>query len=186
MKLQQKFEYRRNLPHLQKADRPHFITFNTHKHFQLHPRERDIVFLTCLYYDEVKLELHAVVVMPDHVHRVCTFLRGLNGDIHPFAEVLNSIKGFTAHSVNRQLGRKGHLWQDESFDHVLRHEESLARKIEYVKQNPVEAGLVAKADEYPWLWADDMVDWSFVRTAEDGCATRTLNQLLAWSNRQSF
>ncbi|MBI2681761.1 MAG: transposase [Acidobacteriales bacterium] len=180
-----KFAYRRNLPHIQKADRPHFITFNTWNHFQLPPDARDTVFLACLHYDEVKIGLYSVVVMPDHVHMVCTFLRNTYGEIHTFAELLNSIKGFTAHSVNRLLGWKGHLWQDESFDHVLRHEESIAQKIEYLKNNPVEAGLVSKPGDYPWLWADDMVDWSFVRTAEDGCATRTLDQLPAWKSRQS-
>ena len=50
------------------------------------------------------------------------------------------------------LGRSGAVWQEESFDHVLRSNESLAEKVEYVCRNPVRAGLVASVGEYPWLW----------------------------------
>ena len=36
------------------------------------------------------------------------------------------------------------------FDHLIRHGESYAQKWEYVRQNPVRAGLVHLADEWPW------------------------------------
>lgn len=62
------------------------------------------------------------------------------------------IKGASAHKVNKALDRKGKLWQEESFDHVLRSSESLDQKVEYVRQNPVRRGLVSSPGEYPWLW----------------------------------
>jgi hypothetical protein len=43
---------------------------------------------------------------------------------------------------------KGKVWQDESFDHVLRSDESLAAKMAYVAENPVRAGLVKASAEY--------------------------------------
>ena len=44
------------------------------------------------------------------------------------------------------------VWQEESFDHVLRCSEGLDAKVEYVLQNPVRKGLVADWREYPWNW----------------------------------
>ena len=71
---------------------------------------------------------------------------------YSLAEVLNSIKGFTSHAINRSENRTGQVWLDESFDHVLRHDESLQQKIEYVRQHPVRRGLVRSPEEYKWLW----------------------------------
>ncbi len=42
------------------------------------------------------------------------------------------------------------LWQQGFFDHVLRSEESYAQKSEYVRQNPVRAGLTTRADDWPF------------------------------------
>ena len=41
---------------------------------------------------------------------------------------------------------------DEFFDHVLRSDESLKDKCEYIRQNPVRRGLVTRPEEYRWLW----------------------------------
>ena len=92
--------------------------------------------------------------MPDHVHLLLTPLRDADGDLYSLVEILQGIKGASAHSVNRALGRSGPVWQDESFDHVLRSEESLQQKLEYIRQNPVRSGLVKRPEHYAWLWAD--------------------------------
>ena|SRR5215468_971912 len=44
----------------------------------------------------------------------------------------------------------GSLWQEEFFDHVLPSSESYGQKWEYVKENPVRAGLVKKSDDWPF------------------------------------
>ena len=41
---------------------------------------------------------------------------------------------------------------DESFDHIVRHEGELQEKIEYIRQNAVKRGLVARPEDYGWLW----------------------------------
>jgi hypothetical protein len=48
----------------------------------------------------------------------------------------------------------GRVWQAESFDRALRHEEDLAGKIEYMLTNPVRAGLVKEASAYGWAWVE--------------------------------
>jgi REP element-mobilizing transposase RayT len=58
--------------------------------------------------------------MPDHVHLLLTPLRDLDGNLYSLIEILQGIKSASAHSLNRSLGRSGPVWQEESFDHVLR------------------------------------------------------------------
>jgi putative transposase len=155
-----KFDYRRKLPHVQKDNRAHFITSRTKDRWILPPSCRDIVLKSCLFHDSKEIELHAVVVMPDHLHLICTFHRRADGESASLTEVMQSVKSFTAHEVNRLLKRKGAVWQAESFDHVPRHEETLPRKIDYLKMNPVRADLVKTPEQYRWLWSEDMVDWA--------------------------
>jgi putative transposase len=93
--------------------------------------------------------------MPDHVHLIFTPL--YDGDsLYSVAEIMQGIKSASAHKINRVLNRGGEVWQRESFDRVLRREESLRAKIEYMVQNPVRAGLVKTAVEYRWLWVPDL------------------------------
>ena len=66
---------------------------------------------------------------------------------------MDALKGASAHMINRRLGRKGKVWQEESFDRVLRSSESLDEKIAYILNNPVRKGLVSRPEDYyPWLW----------------------------------
>ena len=72
------------------------------------------------------------------------------------AEIMQGIKSASAHKINHLLNRTGQVWQRESFDRVLRREESIHAKVEYMVQNPVRAGLVQDAMEYRWLWVPDL------------------------------
>jgi len=78
------------------------------------------------------------------------------GSTFKLSEILNGIKGASAHSINKALGRKGHVWQDESFDHVLRSTESLYEKCQYICENPVRRGLAATPEDWPWRWNEWM------------------------------
>jgi REP element-mobilizing transposase RayT len=167
-----KYRYRRRLPHIQKADAELFITFCTDGRRVLPARARDVVLEHCLREGGVKspvvdcvarapspakrlssrIHLHALVVMPDHVHLLLTPLRNEDGWPFPLVDILQCFKGATAHRINKLLGTSGPVWEEESFDHVLRSDESLKDKCEYIRQNPVAAGLVHKPEEYRWLW----------------------------------
>jgi REP element-mobilizing transposase RayT len=107
----------------------------------------------CLHDNGIKFDLKVAVVMPDHVHLIFTPLvdRG-EMEIYSLAEIMDAIKGASAHKVNMLLGRKGRVWQTESFDHVVRSSENLDAKTAYVLENPVRAGLVNEWAEYPWMW----------------------------------
>jgi REP element-mobilizing transposase RayT len=92
--------------------------------------------------------------MPDHVHLVLAPLRDTAGRLYSLADIMSGIKGASAHSVNRALCRKDHVWQDESFDHVLRNNESIDGKVEYILANPMREGLAKRPGDYPWSWRD--------------------------------
>jgi putative transposase len=147
-----KYEYRRRLPHLQKEDRPVFITFTTDHRWRLPPLARGEVMECCLKQNGVKFELHTVVVMPDHAHLLLTSLPKRDGWPYSLPEIMHTIKGASARKINLLLGRTGRAWQEEFFDHVLRSNESLAEKVDYICQNPVRAGLMERESDYLWLW----------------------------------
>jgi len=149
-----KDRYRRNLPHIQAVERPVFLTFCTKDRRPLPESVRGLVLDHCLHDNGTKFQLHGLVVMPDHVHMIFSPLRDSNGTAYGFAEIVGGIKGASSHSANKALGRKGHLWQDESYDHVLRSEERLREAVEYVCNNPVRKGLVQCADDYLWIWRE--------------------------------
>jgi REP element-mobilizing transposase RayT len=44
-------------------------------------------------------------------------------------------------------------WQEGCFDRLLRSDESLSDKWEYLRQNPVRAGLVADPEDWPYQFA---------------------------------
>jgi REP element-mobilizing transposase RayT len=69
-------------------------------------------------------------------------------------DILKGIKGASARRVNQLLGSYGPLWQEESFDHVIRNEESMQQKTDYIRQNPIRRGLVKIPEEYRWLWIE--------------------------------
>ena len=75
------------------------------------------------------------------------------------AGITRALKGTSAHLINRQLGRLGRVWQEESFDRVLRVSEKLDEKIAYV----LDKGLVHSAEEYRWLWVAPALEASFAR-----------------------
>jgi putative transposase len=87
----------------------------------------------------------AFVVMPDHVHWVFQL-----GPRPRLERVVGQLKGRSAARVNRRRGWFGRLWQAGYHDHAVRKEEDLDGICAYVLHNPVRAGLVARAEDYPF------------------------------------
>ena len=57
--------------------------------------------------------------------------------------------------VSGSTPRPLRLWQPGFFDHLLRNGESYEQKWHYVRENPVRAGLVARAED--WLYQGEIV-----------------------------
>jgi REP element-mobilizing transposase RayT len=152
--LERKYEYHRMLPHYQKVGRSVFVTFCKGNQDAFTPEARDAILQHCLHDNGKRFDLHAAVVMPDHVHLLLTPLRDEKGWPYSLPTILKQLKGTSARSVNKLQGSNGPVWQEESFDHVLRSQESFEEKLEYLSQNPVRRGLVKKPDDYKWLWVE--------------------------------
>ena len=89
-------------------------------------------------------DLHAGVVMPNHVHVLLTPI------VTP-SKLLQSVKGFSAREANKILGRTGEpFWQGESYDHWVRDDKEFEKICRYIEENPVGAGLATTAEEYRW------------------------------------
>ncbi|HEV2418731.1 MAG TPA: transposase [Terriglobia bacterium] len=85
------------------------------------------------------------VLMPDHFHLFAGF-----SDRGPdLSSWVRSLKGFLSATLRRNNVPSTH-WQKGFFDHVLRSEESYKQKWEYVRENPVRAGLVERAADWPY------------------------------------
>jgi putative transposase len=84
------------------------------------------------------------VVMPNHVHLL----------VVPYgepSEILRVLKGYTARLANKILGRTGSpFWQDETFDHYVRHVEHQTKIRNYIVNDPVKCGLVTRSQDYKW------------------------------------
>jgi len=88
--------------------------------------------------DDDQCELGCYVLMPNHVHAI---IRPLRSGTLPLEKVLQGRKRRTSREINALLGRSGPLWQEESFDRIIRDEEHLYQCIQYVGRNPDKAGL---------------------------------------------
>jgi REP element-mobilizing transposase RayT len=93
-------------------------------------------------------ELHAFVVMPNHVHLLMTPNRSL-------PKILNSLKSFTARRASAFLARSGNaFWMSESYDHMVRSCREFEAIQRYIEENPVRALLVKQAEDYLWSSAN--------------------------------
>ena len=96
---------------------------------------------------ECTFNVTAHVLMPDHLHMLAEGVTE-GSDLKRFAHLA---KQRSAYQYRRQM--RHHLWQPSYFDHVLRDDESSLPYIRYILENPVRAGLVLRAEDYPYLGA---------------------------------
>mgnify|MGYP001613308637 CR=1 FL=1 len=135
------------------------------------------VWAYCLMTNHVHL-----IVVPDHAQSLA---RGV-GETH---------QRYTRY-INFREGWRGYLWQGR-FASVPLDEPHLIAAMRYVERNPVEAGVVQRAEDYPWSSArahatdthdpllsphplpDMLPDWqTFLASADEGPTTRQLEQQL--------
>jgi len=86
------------------------------------------------------------VIMPDHVH----FFAQPQREGKSLSAFIRDWKKWTTRALITELGLSPPVWQPEFFDHVLRSADSYSEKWEYVRENPVRAGLIASADAWPY------------------------------------
>ena len=91
------------------------------------------------------------VMMPDHVH---LFVRGPDDfQLGPWVGMLKQ-----ALAKHIALARTSPIWQRGFFDHLLRSDEKYTQKWNYVRENPVRAGLVTNAEDWPYSGEIVLID----------------------------
>jgi adenine-specific DNA methylase len=143
---------RKNLPHWEMDGAVYTLGFTTQDRIEFSPEARQVILDACKFFDGVRYQNYAIVVMPDHVHWLIQPLPKDDGSYWSLTSITHSIKSYTAHEVPKVMPHIGKLWQLESYDRIVRDEREFFDTWEYIRQNPVEAGLSESPEAYPFFW----------------------------------
>src|SRR3954468_3735282 len=105
------------------------------------PADAPAILASSAHYHELRTWwVHLFLLMPDHAHALLV--------VAPNKTLENTIRAWKSWQV-KTLGIK---WQKGFFDHRLRSDESFEEKTNYIRHNPVRAGLVARAEDWRYVW----------------------------------
>ena len=125
----------------------YFVTFCTHQRRPFLARDEAhaaFVLFAERAGRDFNIGVGRYVIVPDHVH---LFIR--EGEDFRLGRWVGLLKQALAKASNLP-GAKTQLWQEGFFDHVLRSDESYSQKWNYVRENPMRAGLIKSAEEWPY------------------------------------
>ena len=132
-----------------------FVTFCTYRRRQLLAAKK--VHDAFVSFCERAAQSHNIaigryVIMPDHIHLfVC-------GDLQfHLGKWIKSLKQALGKTISKDV-KQDRIWQEGFFDHVLRNDESMAQKWDYIKENPVRAGLVTDSVDWPYQGEIVLID----------------------------
>jgi len=109
---------------------------------------RALVVATLRHRDGGRYALHSWVVMPNHAHVLAS--------LHPQTRLEDEVgawKSVSARGINRHLGRRGTLWQEDYFDRLVRDARHFGNCVRYIRRNPEKAHL--HSSEYE-LWESEL------------------------------
>jgi REP element-mobilizing transposase RayT len=86
------------------------------------------------------------ILLPDHVH----FFARSEIDAKPIAKWVQTWKGISARRIIKALNARSPIWQADYFDRYLRSTESYSEKWDYIERNAVRAGIVQRAEDWPY------------------------------------
>jgi len=144
---------RRTLPHdvplwVDPQKEIYFITINCKERFRNQLALPDVfkrLFETIRYRQEKFLWWpYLFLLMPDHLHALLSFPPSGK----PMRTIVRKWKEWTAKEI-------GIIWQRDFFEHRLRHDESRRQRGDYILQNPVRDKLVARPEEWPFIYFAD-------------------------------
>lgn len=96
------------------------------------------------------------VLMDNHFHLIAF------GSLEAIARMMRSLKGTYSQDANKRYGRKGHLFQSIYGSFPIEDESYLAAAVLYLHNNPVRAGIVRNAFDYPWSSAREYAGESYI------------------------
>jgi putative transposase len=126
---------------------PHHVVQRGVRRMQVFIRESDKTdYLKILKYQSQRfgVDIWAYCLMDNHVHIIA-----VPKTSDSLAKAIGQTHNFYTRMVNFREGWKGYLWEGRFKSYVL-DESYLYAALRYVEQNPVKAGIVGKAEDYPW------------------------------------
>jgi len=147
------FRPRRHLPHeiplwVDPHKEIYFITVNCRPRFenQLALPDVSVKLFETVHHRQERLLWwpYLFLLMPDHLHALLSF----PPSDKPIRSIVSKWKEWTAKDI-------GIVWQDDFFEHRLRHDESRRQKADYILANPVRAGLVSRVEDWPFVYFGD-------------------------------
>jgi len=100
------------------------------------------------YTAQGEFKVHEFVVMRNHVHVLLTVPARMT-----IEKAIQLIKGKFSFRAKKDLGFEWEIWQKGFSDVRITSRESYVRHVEYIYENPVKAGYVRSAGEYPYCSA---------------------------------
>jgi REP element-mobilizing transposase RayT len=104
-------------------------------------------FLNCLgkFKARFGFKLYALVLMDNHLHLLIQADSKIN-----ISKIMHAISLSYSVKFRKKYGYSGYVWQGRFKSNVIDDDMYILRCIEYIHNNPVRAGLVSKAEDYPW------------------------------------
>jgi putative transposase len=137
----------------------HFVTCSCYQRVQLlnTPERRDLL-LTVIELMRVRYRFAVIgyVVMPEHVHLLISEPQIANPSTAMQAIKLGFVRRLSrVPHFSPQLGEVGtltsnHFWMKRFYDFNVWSQQKESEKLHYMHQNPVERGLVANPEDWPW------------------------------------
>lgn len=109
------------------------------------PKIAKLVEDALLHFDGDRYNLHAWVIMPNHVHLLILSYKDWN-----LSKILHTWKSYTAKQANKIINSQGKFWQEEYFDRYIRDEKHYIAAVNYIEENPVKAGLCSSKEHWPY------------------------------------
>ena len=144
--------YKRRLPHFERPQAKYMVTFTT-RDIGTFSRERDITLETILH-DSTEntsstprasclimfiMLLEPQIESQDAQGKPCFYVA---------RRILHS-KSVSSQRINKLAGMKGQrVWENESFDRVIRSEHDLEEKFHYICRNPWDSGVAKRDGDY--------------------------------------
>jgi putative transposase len=113
--------------------------------------------------DRYQVEVWAYCLMRNHVHFVC--VPKADGAL---GRTFNALHMRYAQYFHGKKGVTGHLWKGRFLSCILDNP-SVLEEVRFIENNPVRAGVVEKAEDYPWSSARHHVLGESDPVIMDGC-----------------
>ncbi len=121
--------------------------------------------------DKKQLELHAYVIMPNHIHliisseNVAKFMKDFKSytarqviDSLKYQKRIAMLKRFSCFKKSYKKESTFQVWQEGYHPEMIINQDMFNQKTEYIHSNPVRAGLIEQAEDWKYSSLSNYID----------------------------